>query len=140
MTTTHTPVPEPFAAIAAFLDGERVDTAALKHALSTDEGRDYLVDVLALRQSAIEMEPVAFPIPPAAQRRRLAGVTAAAIAIVASAFGYVVGGQTDPIGRSSASVSSVEAVVDVSMPPQAPEPTEIVRLLSGVNWTTSGEN
>jgi hypothetical protein len=35
--------------IAAFADGEHVEADALKAALANEAGRDYLVDVLALR-------------------------------------------------------------------------------------------
>ena len=35
--------------IAAFADGERVDTRALRDALADEAGRDYLIDLVALR-------------------------------------------------------------------------------------------
>jgi hypothetical protein len=38
-----------FEAVAAFADGETVDADALKEALSEPAGRDYLIDLLALR-------------------------------------------------------------------------------------------
>ena len=41
--------------IAAFADGERVDADALKQALGESAGRDYLIDLLALRE-AVESE------------------------------------------------------------------------------------
>lgn len=36
--------------IAAFVDGERVDPVALKLALSNEAGRDYLVELVAMRE------------------------------------------------------------------------------------------
>jgi len=48
---------DPFEVIAAFADGERVDPDALKGALSDPEGRQYLVDLLALRQVVQVTEP-----------------------------------------------------------------------------------
>ena len=48
---------DPFEVIGAFADGERIDGEALKQALSTPEGRDYLVDLLALRQVVRKTEP-----------------------------------------------------------------------------------
>src|SRR5436309_981095 len=40
----------PFDVITAFVDGERVDPAALESALATAEGRAYLTDIVALRE------------------------------------------------------------------------------------------
>ena len=36
--------------VAAFIDGERIDPITLKRALSTEEGRDYLVELVAMRE------------------------------------------------------------------------------------------
>ena len=36
--------------IAAFIDGERVDSVQLAEALAESEGREYLIDLLALRE------------------------------------------------------------------------------------------
>jgi hypothetical protein len=43
--------------IAAFIDGERVDAEALKQALADPAGRDYLVDLVALRGVVRSNEP-----------------------------------------------------------------------------------
>lgn len=48
---------EPYEVVAAFADGERVNADALKHALADAAGRDYLVDVLALRGIVQASEP-----------------------------------------------------------------------------------
>jgi hypothetical protein len=142
MTNTETSVPEPFAAVAAFLDGEQVSSAALKQALSTEEGRDYLVDVLALRQLAAGMGPVSFPAPASERRRSLArwAAVAAAIALVASAFGYVAGERAGLSTSVAAAPRTVEAVIDFSEPVRAPEPTQVIRFEPGVNWNASGGN
>ena len=44
--------PDPvFAVIAAFIDGEAVESVVLKQALAMPAGRDYLVDLLSIRGS-----------------------------------------------------------------------------------------
>ena len=48
---------EPYEVIGAFLDGERVDGDALKRVLADESGRDYLIDVLALRAIVQTSEP-----------------------------------------------------------------------------------
>ena len=142
MTTTDSSVPDPFAVIADFLDGEQVTSTALKDALSTDAGRDYLVDVLALRRSAARMGPVSFPAPRAERRRALArsAAIAAAIALVASGLGYVAGERSVLSTDVAAAPRAVEAVIDFSGTSRAPEPTQVIRLTPCVNWTTAGGN
>ena len=49
---------ELYEAITAFVDGERVDPEELKRALSEAAGRDYLVDIVALRAIVAAHEPV----------------------------------------------------------------------------------
>ena len=39
-----------FETIAAFIDSERVDPLALKRALASEEGRNYLVQLVAMRE------------------------------------------------------------------------------------------
>ncbi len=46
-----------FEVIAAFADGERVDAEGLKSALGDPAAREYLVDLLALRQIVQATEP-----------------------------------------------------------------------------------
>jgi hypothetical protein len=48
--STEVQPPRHFEIIAAFADGERVPTAELREALATAEGRDYLIDLVALRE------------------------------------------------------------------------------------------
>lgn len=88
MTTNHD-----LDTIAAFLDDERVDPIALKLALATDEGRDYLVELVAMRELiAIPTAPSAAiaPTPPgAASWRGL--VAAAAVALTVGIAGYAAG-------------------------------------------------
>jgi hypothetical protein len=142
MTTTEISLPEPFAVVDAFLDGEQVDALASKHALATADGRDYLVDVLALRQSAAGMGPTSFPVPASERRRTLAqwAAAAAAVALLAAALGYVVGERAGLSTDVAAAPRTVEAVIDFSETVRAPEPTQVIRLTPGVNWTASRGN
>jgi hypothetical protein len=48
---------ELYEVITAFVDGERVDPEELKRALSEAAGRDYLVDIIALRAIVVAHEP-----------------------------------------------------------------------------------
>lgn len=121
--------------IAAFVDDERVDTDALKRALALPEGREYLVELLAMR------ELVAVPIDraliePATKRspsRRWALAAAAVVLLAASSSGgyfagYRFGGRTRPIETAAPAVAPDTATA-------APRPTTVIKLESGVDWT-----
>jgi RNA polymerase sigma-70 factor (ECF subfamily) len=127
------PLP-PIAIIDALLDGEAVDKQLLRHALDDAEGRDYLVDALALRQLTRDMAPLTYVIPGVTRSPMLRRVRwmAAAVVLVASAAGGYAWGQHDaPI-----QAASVEAVtLPSSSTPEAPAPTKVIRLEPGVNWT-----
>jgi len=122
--------------VAAFLDGERVDVDALKRALSEPDGRDYLVDLLTLRESVGETvvpSPVSkagFATSPA--RRRGYAAAAAVLAGVVGLGGYA-------MGRAAhlASVSVRDGSLGASAIVIAPEPTRVIRLEPGVNWMTA---
>ena len=113
--------------IGAFVDDERVDTDALKRALALPEGRDYLVELLAMRE--LVAVPVASAIaqaPPARTSLRWAVAAAAAVLLTLSAAGgYVVGTRTGSVAPATvpATASSVP-----------PAPTSVIRLKSGVDW------
>ena len=82
--------------VAAFIDGERVDTDALKRALATDEGRDYLVELVAMRELIVGPSAPAATLAPAPTRstswRNL--VAAAAVAMAVGMAGYAAGNIT----------------------------------------------
>ena len=115
--------------IEAFIDGEYVDPAELKHALSEEEGRDLLVDLLVLRglvgaQPAVRSAAADVPARSRASRLRLIAA-AACIAGVGVLGGYVVGlRHTPPVVARPAAVSGTPA----------PAPTHIIRLENGVDW------
>ncbi len=103
---------ESFEVIAAFADGERVDGEALKAALGAAEGRDYLVDLLALRQVVQATEP-GRTARTAARFPRLVRWAAAAALVVALAGGLFY----------------------LSRPSDAPPaPDRVVKLERGVDW------
>jgi hypothetical protein len=111
--------------ISRFLDGEPFDAAALGAALGEPEGREFLLDLISLRNIVQEEE-----IPAAASsRRRFAGGTArwafaaTAAAVIALAGGYALG------ARSTRASVTAET--------KAPAPTAVVKLENGVNWTES---
>jgi len=110
--------------ISAFIDNEPFDPVELRDALATPEGRDELLDLIALRAVVQPTEPT---VPAAAPRvRSIARWTlAAAAAAVLVIGGYTVGRSTPPDEwPSSASVT-------------APEPTSVFRFEPGKNWADS---
>jgi len=133
--------------IAAFLDDERVDATMLTEALALPEGREYLVQLLALRdlvnaegRDGITRARTASATPGAPPSREPVvrrWAVAAAVLLLASAGGYVVGANAGFLPRIQGAGSSVEAVVDAGAPP-APKPTHLIRLQPGVNWSAAG--
>ena len=115
--------------IEAFIDGEYVDPASLKEALSDETGRDLLVDLLVLR-GLVAGQPAARPAgaePPAhsrSSRLRLL-VAAAGIAGLSVVGGYVAGSSrhTGEIARPGTTLAV-----------PAPAPTHVIRLENGVDW------
>jgi len=130
-----------FEVIAAFLDGERVDPTALEHALASKEGREYFVDIVALREMTVERAsdaPVVLtraatrPVP---WMRRVAAAAAVLVCVVGA---FVVGQRTADV--PAADRSRVPAT-SASRPVSAPSPTAVIRFEPGVDWTeTSGGN
>jgi hypothetical protein len=105
-----------FELIDAFVDGERVDAAALKRLLAEDEGRDYFVDAWLLREGVhdeLALEPV--PSLPARAGRRwpMLAVAASIVSLIVGGLaGYRVG-----VGRPDADPATV-----ASAPPPATAP------------------
>src|SRR5580765_3291701 len=119
-----------YLAVAALADGEPVDPAALTAALGDPGVREYLVDLVTLRQS-VGMMSEQLPVQWRERRSFLsrAGWMAAAAAIVISlTAGYVAGQRT----AETAAAPSVETYVDLSGSPSAPKPTRVVPLRPGV--------
>lgn len=119
-------------AIAAFIDGETVDIVALKQALATAAGRDYLVDLLSMRgmmrstfssEVTVVRRPTSF---------RHAIPIAAAIALAALG-GYIAGQKFDRLAKG-AQVEATPVMVEFHQPPPVPAPTRVIQLQPGVNW------
>lgn len=101
-----------FEIIDAFMDGERVDAAALKRALAESEGRDYLVDAWLLREGI--QEDMALETAVTAPPRRARGprpwlLAAAMLLCVAGAYliGYRNGGVLPPKPTATATAPAV---------------------------------
>ncbi len=123
----------------AFFDGERVDRDALKRALADPAGRDYLVDLLELREIAGAMELRSAVTAHRPRRVSLARWAAVAALVVCSLGAYAVGHYS---GRWSAPLpASAAAGVTRNAPNDsqrsAPAPTHIIRLQPGLDWTES---
>ena len=118
--------------VESFIDGEHVDLQELREALAKPEGCDHLVDVLALRRDVWASGPHQWSAAYAKRESRQNSVTwmAAAAVVLSLATGYLVGHRSPPLQRVDA---GVEVVMD-SAPP-APQPTQVISLKPGVNWT-----
>jgi hypothetical protein len=120
--------------IGAFVDRERVDPEALKAALATDDGRQYLLDLVSLR------EMIADEVPQTGLVRRdqsaARWLSMAAAIVVTLGAGYVMG------QRHGAEVAVVTmpspVVIELVRPISAPSPTKVIRLEPGVNWKNAG--
>jgi hypothetical protein len=133
-----------FDLIAAFADGEHVEVDALKAALADEAGRDYLVDLLALRglvSEAPASRAAAVEMPKRSTAWRL--VPMAALLVAGVSGGFAMGRQsTAPMNQSApmAPVVTAEAI-----PPElripAPAPTRVIKLEAGTSWNErSGGN
>ena len=122
--------------IGAFIDGERVDAAALKAALARPEGRDYLIDLLALRDLAGDVAPFTASAPPARPLSPLFPWAAAAALLVCIGGGFLAGARVTRVALAPGAPTAMTAP-DARV--RAPEPTRVVRLEPGIDWTeTSG--
>jgi len=127
--------------IDALLDGERVDPIELKEALARAEGRDYLVDALALRELVADTSPAVRVVVPAVPswQRRIQWPGAAAILVASLVAGFAAGYRSAASGvpqRPAARDASAGVGAVKSPPPLlAPAPTRVIRLEPGVDWT-----
>ena len=84
--------------IDALVDGERVDAEVLRRALADASGRDYLIDILALRDAVAQTSPKSQPDvapqrPRPAWHRAVAWPAAAAVLVASLAAGFAAGYQ-----------------------------------------------
>jgi hypothetical protein len=138
-----------FEVIDAFMDGERVDAAALKRALSEDEGRDYLVDAWLLREGVHEdmaLEPAAAPAP--ARTRVVRPWLIAAAVMLCLVGGYAAGYRTANLWSPAAPTAAGNQEAATSQPavavPQtafpAPTPTRVIQIDFGSAPAVGGGN
>ncbi len=122
--------------VDAFVDGEPIDPQVLKEVLAREDARDYLVELLAIREAVRVTAPHRWSVKERGRGRRGVSWLAAAAGVVLSlTTGYLAGheaAEPPPEG------SGVEAVMSPAAP-ALPEPTRVISLRPGVNWTeTSG--
>jgi hypothetical protein len=126
MTTNHD-----LDTVAAFIDGERIDPLALKRALATDEGRDYLVELVAMRELVgSSTAPTDAIIATPTRSSSWRGLAAAAVvALTVGIAGYAVGNV-----RAERKIAAEREEAN-----RAPMPTREIPPNSNTTWTeTSG--
>jgi hypothetical protein len=121
---------DPFEVIGAFLDGERVDPAMLKSALALPDSRDYLVNMIALREVVMNDGTAASTVTPRPARRWF--IAAAAAIVLSLGGGYVLGHQLAIAKDASINHATV---ADVAAPP----PTRVIDVTSGSSYSQGGK-
>jgi hypothetical protein len=112
-----------FEIIDAFVDGERVDGAALKAVLAQPAGRDYFVDAWLLREGVLDdlaLEPVPHMRPRADRRWPMLAIAASLAGMVGGFAGYRLG---VPRSGPAPAVVTAPAPAPASTSFPAPEPT-----------------
>jgi hypothetical protein len=132
---------EPLAIIDAFIDGERVDAAALKQALADEAGRDYFVDAWLLREEVQDelARDVAVPAMARPGPHKYPLWLAAAIGSVALGGGYFVGYRAAGDAKVIAPTIVVEPAHD-GRPFPAPLPTRVIQMEFPAEPETRGDN
>lgn len=128
-----------FEVIDAFVDRERVDADALKAALASEEGRSYLVDILAMRELVADQpDAIVAPSPQSARgvrSRRVVAFVLASAASAALAVGSYQWGARQAEARSAAAVDADRRASAQVIPiSEAPTPTSMIYLEPGVDW------
>jgi len=118
--------------VEAFIDGERVDRETLKAALADPAGRDHFVDLLVLREAVWSVAPSTWQPARRPTRGPVRWLAAAAALAITLTAGFLAGHRQVVVTASS---PSVEAVVQSIDAPVAPQPTHVISLKPGVNWT-----
>ena len=122
-----------------------MDATALRAALEDAAGRDYLLDLLALRGLVhvyIHLDGQGPAVPSASHasthtaRSVLRALAAIAVLAIAGAGGFAWGRRTDrgTLATNAATIApaaTTPSAIDVT---SAPEPTRVIRLESGVDW------
>ena len=127
--------------IDAFVDGERVDSEAIKRALATPEGRSYLIDAWLLREAMQEDQPrissvAVLPKRSAGPAQRwliAAGIAAGLIG------GYATGRITGHDGQLPATPPATTVVAQPSPAFPVPAATRVIQLEFHAPRTTGGD-
>lgn len=125
--------PDQFEVIAAFADGERVDTGALRAALAREAGRDYLIDLIAMREIVKQTDEPRASAPARGVTRWGRSMTglAAALALAIGLAGYAIGQQRSQVVPVAVHPPlEADVVVALEAPPA---PTQVIRLDDGVS-------
>ena len=128
-----------FEALAAWVDGEAVARTDVALALETREGRDYVLDLMALRRMVDVTTPALAAKVTPHQTRRWPAFAAAAAVVLCAAGGFAAGRLVTPVpvatpGGAEAAVMPV--ITPASM--TAPAPTRVIRLEEDTSWRESG--
>ena len=120
--------------LAAWIDGEPVSRTEVSRALESPEGRDYVLDLMALRRMVTVTTPHLTAVPVHRSRGRTVLAAAAAV-LMCVAAGYGAGRLTTP-----SPVALPDAVVPVSSPATiaAPAPTRVIQLEESPTLRESG--
>jgi len=128
--------------IAAFTDGELVDPVELTEALARPDGREHLIDLLALRGLITGQDLENRQRASVRRNRRAVSVVArrvlAAAAVLAiGVLGGFVAGRRLALSPAPSPASAAVAATPAHFvgPSAAPEPTRVIRLENGVDWT-----
>jgi hypothetical protein len=114
---------EPLEVISAFVDGQRVDPAALGAALSLAEGREFLIEAVQLRD-LVAVDAIAPPLTPPGPRIVARWPAIAALVLAGVASGFLFGRELAPVPRPPAAVDE-----------PAPPPSRVIELDPGASWT-----
>ena len=125
--------PEQLDVISAFIDDEPFDAKELGDALSLREGREQLIDLIALRHIvSADVEPGA-----EARSRRIVspwrGVLAAAVLALAVGGAFLAGRE-----MTTAGVKTPEK--DPEVISEAPAASRVIELRPGIEWHQTGGN
>jgi hypothetical protein len=121
--------------IAAFVDGERVDSGQLAEALAGPEGREHLIDLLALRE-LVDDDVVLAGGREIVRKESLFSwpqlSIAAALIVTVTLGGYFAGVRQGELRAPANDAPIASPLVVNPLPP--PAPTQVIRLQSGVDW------
>ena len=138
------PPADVYAVIDALLDGHAVEPNAIRHALADPDVRDYFVDTLVVRQLARAAEAPGVTAPPPTMFHTKAGararwLAAGVLLVICTAAGFAIGEERGARAAGTDDGTFVEVQAVLESAPQAPEPTRVIQLTPGINWTPATE-